>query len=103
MELYSIRYMSRRKSSGKRQGDISRENTADFMTSMKEIYSPEELLTLSKTLSKLTHLIRPSNTAAPPKVSELISIMEVLRLHLPLLRTLMSIYVSFLPRLFQNQ
>jgi hypothetical protein len=95
--------MSRRKSSRKRQGDISRENTADFMTSMQEIYSPEELLTLSKTLSKLTHLIRPSNTAAPPKVSELISIMEVLRLHLPLLSTLMGIYVSFLPKLFQDQ
>jgi hypothetical protein len=85
MELYSIRYVSRRKSSRKRQGDISRENTADFMTSMQEIYSPEELLTLSKTLDKLARLITPSNTG-PPKVSELISVMEVLRLHLQLLR-----------------
>jgi hypothetical protein len=91
-----------RKSSRKTQSPISGENTADFLTSIQKIYSPEELLTLPRTFAKLTHLIRPS-TAALPKVSDLISVMEVLRLHLPLLRTLMSIYVSLLPRLFQNQ
>ena len=102
MELYSIKYVSRRKSSRKNQSHISIENTADFMASIQEIYSPEMLSTLSKTLDKLARLITPSNTA-PPKVSELISVMEVLRLHLPLLSTLTGIYLSFLPLLFQDQ
>ena len=77
-------------------------NTADFMTSIQEIYSPRELLILSKTLDKLTRLITSSTTTTPTKVSELISVMEVLRLHLPLLSTLMGIYISFMPNLIQD-
>jgi len=77
-------------------------NTADFMTSILEIYSPRELLILSKTLDKLTRLITSSTTTTPTKVSELISVMEVLRLHLPLLSTLMGIYISFMPNLIQD-
>ena len=50
------------------------------MTSLQEIYSPQQLLMLSKTFGKLTRLVTPSNTT-PPKVSKLISVMEVLRLH----------------------
>jgi len=77
-------------------------NTADFITSILKIYSPEEILTLSKTLAKLTNLIRLPITT-PPKVSELIPVMEILRLHLPLLSTLIGLYVSFFPKLFQDQ
>jgi hypothetical protein len=94
--------VSRRKSSRKKEAHTSRVNTADFMTSIQKIYSPEELLTLSKTLAKLTNLIRPPITT-PPKVSELIPVMEILRLHLPLLSTLIGLYVSFFPKLFQDQ
>jgi hypothetical protein len=91
-----------RKSSRKTQSPISGENTADFLTSIQKIYSPEELLILPRTFAKLTHLIRPS-TAALPNVSDLISVMEVLRLHLPLVSTLNGIYVSYLPILSQDQ
>ena len=94
--------MSPRKSSRKKEVNTSSVNTADFMTSIQEIYSPEELLTLSKTLAKLTYLIRPP-IATPPKVSELIPVMEILRLHLPLLSRLIGLYVSFFPKLFQDQ
>ena len=95
--------MSYRKSSRKNQSHISEANTADFMTSIQEIYSPRELLILSKTLDKLTRLITSSSTTTTPtKVSELISVMEVLRLHLPLLSTLMGIYISFMPNLIQD-
>ena len=94
--------MSYKKSSRKNQSHISEANTADFMTSIQKIYSPEELLTLSKTLAKLTNLIRPPITT-PPNVSELIPVMEILRLHLPLLSTLIGLYVSFFPKLFQDQ
>jgi len=94
--------VSRRKSSRKKEVHTSSVNTADFMTSIQKIYSPEELLTLSKTLAKLTNLIRPPITT-PPKVSELIPVMEILRLHLPLLSTLIGLYVSFFPKLFQDQ
>jgi hypothetical protein len=88
--------VSRRKSSRKKEVHTSSVNTADFMTSIQKIYSPEELLTLSKTLAKLTNLIRPPITT-PPKVWELIPVMEILRLHLPLLSTLIGLYVSFFP------
>ena len=64
----------------KEESNISRGNIADFMTSLQEIYSPQQLLMLSKTFGKLTRLVTPSNTT-PPKVSKLISVMEVLRLH----------------------
>ena len=94
--------MSYKKSSRKNQSHISEANTADFMTSILEIYSPRELLILSKTLDKLTRLITSSTTTTPTKVSELISVMEVLRLHLPLLSTLMGIYISFMPNLIQD-
>jgi hypothetical protein len=94
--------VSYRKSSRKNQSHISEANTADFMTSILEIYSPRELLMLSKTLDKLTRLITSSTTTTPTKVSELISVMEVLRLHLPLLSTLMGIYISFMPKLIQD-
>ena len=80
---------------------ISSKNTVDFMTSIREIYSPQQLSMLSNTSYKLTRLMTPS-TITSTKVSELISVMEVLRLHLPLLSTLMGIYVSFIPRLFQD-
>ena len=102
IELSSIIDVSRRKSSRKKEVHTSSVNTADFMTSIQKIYSPEELLTLSKTLAKLTNLIRPPITT-PPKVSELIPVMEILRLHLPLLSTLIGLYVSFFPKLFQDQ
>jgi hypothetical protein len=95
--------VSYKKSSRKNQSHISKMNTADFMTSIQEIYSPRELLILSKTLDKLTRLITSSSTTTTPtKVSELISVMEVLRLHLPLLSTLMGIYISFMPKLIQD-
>jgi hypothetical protein len=94
--------VSYKKSSRKNQSHISEANTADFMTSILEIYSPRELLILSKTLDKLTRLITSSTTTTPTKVSELISVMEVLRLHLPLLSTLMGIYISFMPNLIQD-
>jgi hypothetical protein len=94
--------VSRRISNRKNEVHISSVNTTDFITSIQKIYSPEELLTLSKTLAKLTNLIRPPLTT-PPKVSELISVMEILRLHLPLLSTLIGLYVSFFPKLFQDQ
>lgn len=81
---------------------ISRKNTTDFMASIYEIYSPQQLMTLSKTFDKLTRLVAQSNTTHP-KVSELISVMEVLRLHLPLLSILMGIYVSYLLILSQDQ
>ena len=47
-----------RKSSRKTQSPISGENTADFLTSIQKIYSPEEFLILPRTFAKLTHLIR---------------------------------------------
>ena len=72
------------------------------MTSLQEIYSPQQLMTLSKTFGKLARLATTSNTTSP-KASELISVMEVLRLHLPLLSSMIGIYVSFMPRLFQDQ
>jgi hypothetical protein len=93
--------VSYRKSSRKNKGHISEANTADFMTSIQEIYSPRELSMLSKTLDKLTRLITSSSTTTTPtKVSELIFVMEVLRLHL--LSTLIGIYISFMPKLVQD-
>ena len=60
MKLDCIRYLTPGKSNRKRLSHISSKNTVDFMTSIREIYSPQRLSMLSNTLHKLTPLMTPS-------------------------------------------